>query len=127
MAAIGKFLFLLALLSQALSAPAGGWRTHAASGEAARIFCVVAHAEASASTGVGDRVQQAPKSDQSHRHADCAFCAFGMGGPPLLALAGWVAALALRAEDARVSIVFAGVPFSRDDDNAPTRAPPFLS
>jgi hypothetical protein len=126
MAAIGKLLFLLALLCQALSAPAGGWRTHAASGEAARI-CFVAHAEASASTGGGERARQAPKSDQSHRHIACAFCAFGMGEPPLLALAGWVAALALRAENASISIVFAGIPFSRDDNNAPTRAPPFLS
>jgi len=125
-ATIARILFLLALLGQALSAPVGGWRTHAADGEAARI-CLIAHADASASSGVGDRAEQAPKSDRSHRHAECAFCAFGMGGPPLLALTGWVAAVALRAEDAGVSIVFAGIPFSRDDSNAPTRAPPFFS
>ncbi|MBG0810021.1 hypothetical protein IY145_11590 [Methylosinus sp. H3A] len=125
-ATIAKILFLLALLGQALTAPVGGWRTHASSGDGARL-CLVAHADASASSGVGNRAEQAPKSDQSHRHGACAFCELGVGAPPLLASAGWVDALAFRAEDASVHTVFAGVPFSRDDDNAPTRAPPSFS
>jgi len=121
-----RILFLVALLSQALSAPLGGWRTHAA-GDAAARLCLVAHADASASSSVGDPSKQVPKSDRSHHHGACAFCESGMGGAPLLALAERVEAPALHAEETRVAIVFASVPFSRDDRNAPTRASPSFS
>ncbi len=121
-----KILFLLALLGQALSASGGGWRMHAAGAEAARL-CLVAHADASASSVVGERAEQAPTNDRSHRHGACAFCELAASGPPLLVTAGWVDALAPRARDAGVASVYAVLPFSRDDDNARTRAPPFFS
>ncbi|BBU60261.1 hypothetical protein MSC49_01960 [Methylosinus sp. C49] len=121
MAAIAKLLFLLALLGQALTAPLGGMRAH---GEAARL-CLVAHVEAGEpSAEIG---KQAPKSDQSHRHGGCAFCELGAGAPPLLTTMAWVATQPPRAHAAGAIFAFAGAPFSRDDDNAPTRAPPPFS
>ncbi|WP_036293056.1 DUF2946 family protein [Methylosinus sp. PW1] len=123
MAAIAKFLFLLALLGQALTAPLGGMRAH---GEMARL-CLVAHAEAGDASAAEELGKQAPKSDQSHRHGACAFCELGAGAPPLLTTLAWVASQPPRARAAGAFFAFAGAPFSRDDDNAPTRAPPSFS
>ncbi|WP_157235224.1 DUF2946 family protein [Methylosinus sp. LW4] len=123
MAAIAKFLFLLALLGQALTAPLGGMRAH---GETAARLCLAAHAEAG-DAFAAEPGKQAPKSDQSHRHGACAFCELGAGGPPLLATMAWVAAQPPRAHAAGAFVAFSGAPFSRDDDNAPTRAPPSFS
>lgn len=123
MAAIAKFLFLLALLGQALTAPLGGMRAH---GETARL-CLIAHVEASDASAAEALRKQAPKSDQSHRHGACALCELGAGAPPLLTTIAWVAAQPPRARDADAFFAFAGAPFSRDDANAPTRAPPSFS
>jgi hypothetical protein len=123
MAAIAKFLFLVALLGQALSAPLGGMRAH---GEAARL-CLLAHVETNDASAAEALGKQAPKSDQSHRHGACAFCELGAGGPPILATLAWEAAQPPRSRASGSFIAFFGAPFSRDDDNAPTRAPPSFS
>lgn len=125
-ATLARILFLLALLSQALSAPLGGWSAHAAGGETARL-CLLSHADASGPSGLGDLFEQGPKSDRSHRHGACAFCEFGASGAPLPALGGRLDAPVSYVEATRIAIVFASAPFSRDDSNAPTRAPPSFS
>jgi hypothetical protein len=125
-ATFARILFVLALLSQALSAPLGGRSAHAAGGEAARL-CVLSHADASASSSLGDSFEQGPRSDRTHRHGDCAFCEFGASGAPLPALGGRFDAPVSYVEATRIAIVFASAPFSRDDSNAPTRAPPSFS
>ncbi|MBU3889402.1 DUF2946 domain-containing protein [Methylosinus sporium] len=126
MAAVAKLLFLFALLGQALSAPLGGARAHVAGGEATRL-CVVAHVVASAASAASDRGEPTRKSDPSHRHGACGFCELGAGGLPFLALAERVGAPPLRAATTRPSTIFAAIPFSRDDSNAPTRASPSFS
>jgi hypothetical protein len=119
-ATIARILFLLALLGQALAAPVGGLRTHAVGGETS--LCLIAHGD----VGVA-RDNPSHKGDPAHRHGSCAFCELGAGGPPLLIQAGRIDARPARAAAAHLFRAFAVVPFSRDDSNAATRAPPSFS